>query len=101
MSEDGLGTEIVKFGARQHPPAYVEFQTACGDQLYTIDVAAFQALRRGTPKIIDNVTVPGGRSENKILLIKYLRGLIPGMGLKEAKNIVEWFQANFPVPVSD
>ena len=63
----------------------VEFRWRHREGTVTILVSAFQALRRGT-------TPPNG-VENKIELIKNVRGLL-GLGLKESKDITEWFMEN-------
>jgi len=86
----GQGPKDVVLGRREfdpEPPSSINFSWVGWPTLFSISVGTFQKLRRATPLMSNG-------SENKIELIKDIRG-VTSLGLKEAKDVVEWFFANF------
>jgi hypothetical protein len=67
-------------------PKYVDFILEDGS-VHGIEVATFQILRRAVNREVGSI-------DHKIYLIKAVRGLTK-LGLREAKNVVEYFLANF------
>jgi hypothetical protein len=80
-------TEQVTFGALpQGVPSEVSFQWSTYGTPIAVSTNSMQFLRRAVP------TLESG-SENKIQFIKHIRGLLR-CGLKEAKDIADWFFEN-------
>jgi Ribosomal protein L7/L12 C-terminal domain len=92
----GQGPKDVVLGRREfdaEPPASINFSWVGCSTFFSISVSTFQKLRRATPLFGPGSSMNAG-GENKIELIKDIRGLT-SLGLKEAKDVVEWFFANF------
>jgi len=91
----GTGTKFVpQRPIHDEAPGTVDFELGPG-YIVAINVSFFQRLRRGTDLMPSgHCTDLNPNGENKISLIKDVR-TIYSLGLKEAKDIVEWFLANF------
>ncbi len=86
----GTGTKDVNIGTGDYNvdgPHTVRFYYE-GVDVAEIDVASFQLLRRAVAAEVEGF--------NKLHLIKAVRGLTK-LGLRDAKNIVEWFEANYDI----
>lgn len=74
----------------EEPPSTVTFSWPNNMDFsdFTVQTWAIQQIRRTVP--LYNET-----SENKIAFIKLLRALYVDLTLKQAKDVAEWFMANF------
>lgn len=82
---------ILGSNPQENPPFKVRFIRADGTCVTELETEAFQLLRRAV--YVERGHYPDG-TEHKIWLIKTLRGLT-GLGLKDSKEIVEYFLNNF------
>lgn len=71
-------------------PAYIDFAYIDANncaRTFRMSVQSFQVVRSNVPLMADG-------AENKLLIIKYLRGL-SGLSLKTAKDVTEYMLAHF------
>lgn len=84
------GVQIVQPTSEITVPDTVEFQFQ--HNTITVNFWVVQAIRRAIPMIYDEYSRDNGR-ENRILIIKGIRNVY-SLGLKEAKDVMEWFTQN-------